>query len=270
MRKALIGTSTLLASGALAVGLAAAPATAAPVVSATGATTASAAVSAASFTPRQSANRAALVAKRAAAARAAAHQRWIQARNAYLQAGWTVGALKVKLGAATTDEERAALYAELTDARKAHVASLKVFNEATRARTRAINAATKAAADAWRAEKAARNAERLAALARSVGISPATISAYGLSEGDISRILEAANWANTPKALSVVACESGGNYGINTGNGYYGAWQFAYGSWLGAGGGRWAGTADQAPKWAQDLVAYNYYQSAGWGPWACA
>ena len=91
------------------------------------------------------------------------------------------------LGAATTDEERAALYAELTDARKAHVASLKAFNDATRARTRAINAATKAAADAWRAEKAARNAERLAALARSVGISPATISAYALSEGDISR-----------------------------------------------------------------------------------
>jgi hypothetical protein len=70
--------------------------------------------------------------------------------------------------------------------------------------------------------------------------------------------------------MSVKNCESGNNYSTNTGNGYYGAWQFDLPSWHANGGGAYAATPDQAPAWAQDQVAYNYYQVAGWRPWACA
>ena len=81
---------------------------------------------------------------------------------------------------------------------------------------------------------------------------------------------DAASWASSSAAMAVKRCESGNNYSTNTGNGYYGAWQFDAASWLANGGGAYAPTADQAPSWAQDQVAYNYYSSAGWGPWECA
>ena len=77
-------------------------------------------------------------------------------------------------------------------------------------------------------------------------------------------------WADTRKARSVVRCESGGNYNINTGNGYYGAWQFDRSTWLGNGGGKFALYAHRAPAWAQDYIAYRTWQSRGWPPWACA
>lgn len=77
-------------------------------------------------------------------------------------------------------------------------------------------------------------------------------------------------WASSPQAQAVVQCESGGNYSINTGNGYYGAWQFDAGTWLANGGGQYAPTADQATPSQQNQIAYNTYQSRGWQPWACA
>ena len=89
-------------------------------------------------------------------------------------------------------------------------------------------------------------------------------SSSGAATGD------AASWASSGAAMAVKQCESGNNYSTNTGNGYYGAWQFDAASWLANGGGAYAPTADQAPAWAQDQVAYNYYSVAGWGPWACA
>lgn len=39
---------------------------------------------------------------------------------------------------------------------------------------------------------------------------------------------------------SVAACESGGNWAINTGNGFYGGLQFTNSTWLGYGGGAYA------------------------------
>ena len=38
----------------------------------------------------------------------------------------------------------------------------------------------------------------------------------------------------------IAQCESGGNWAINTGNGYYGGLQFSYDTWLSAGGGQYA------------------------------
>ncbi|GAA2064967.1 resuscitation-promoting factor protein RpfA [Catenulispora yoronensis] len=65
----------------------------------------------------------------------------------------------------------------------------------------------------------------------------------------------------------VAACESGGNWSINTGNGYYGGLQFSTSSWLGAGGGKYAGRADLASKDQQIAVAENLLRMQGPGAW---
>jgi resuscitation-promoting factor RpfA len=63
-------------------------------------------------------------------------------------------------------------------------------------------------------------------------------------------------------------CESGGNYGINTGNGYYGAYQFDAGTWHAYGG---KGLPHQNSKAEQDRIAKRLYNARGWSPWpACS
>ena len=54
---------------------------------------------------------------------------------------------------------------------------------------------------------------------------------------------------------AIAACESGGNWYINTGNGYYGGLQFAQGSWEGAGGLQYAPRADLASREQQIATA---------------
>jgi hypothetical protein len=63
-------------------------------------------------------------------------------------------------------------------------------------------------------------------------------------------------------------CESGGNYSINTGNGFYGAYQFDIRTWQGLG---YSGRPDQAAPAVQDEAAQRLYNSRGWSPWpACS
>jgi hypothetical protein len=63
-------------------------------------------------------------------------------------------------------------------------------------------------------------------------------------------------------------CESGGNYATNTGNGYYGAYQFSQGTWTYLG---YPGRPDQAPPAMQDAAAQKLQAQSGWGQWpACA
>ncbi len=47
---------------------------------------------------------------------------------------------------------------------------------------------------------------------------------------------------------AIAACESGGNWKANTGNGYYGGLQFARSSWIAAGGLKYAPRADLATR----------------------
>lgn len=69
---------------------------------------------------------------------------------------------------------------------------------------------------------------------------------------------------------SIAQCESGGNWAINTGNGYYGGLQFSYSTWLGYGGGAYAPTADQASREQQIEIAQKVQAGQGWGAWpAC-
>jgi uncharacterized protein YabE (DUF348 family) len=66
---------------------------------------------------------------------------------------------------------------------------------------------------------------------------------------------------------AVAACESGGNWHINTGNGFYGGLQFDSGTWLANGGGAYASRADLASREAQIAVATRLYNARGSSPW---
>lgn len=83
----------------------------------------------------------------------------------------------------------------------------------------------------------------------------------------------AATGATPPPATSglnwdaVAACESGGNWHIDTGNGFYGGLQFDLGTWQSNGGGAYAGRADLASREQQIAVATKLYQARGASPW---
>jgi peptidoglycan hydrolase-like protein with peptidoglycan-binding domain len=65
----------------------------------------------------------------------------------------------------------------------------------------------------------------------------------------------------------VAACESGGNWHISTGNGFYGGLQFTNQTWNGFGGGRYAPRADLASREAQIAIAQKVLASQGPGAW---
>ncbi|MET9255522.1 transglycosylase family protein [Streptomyces sp. NPDC003717] len=69
---------------------------------------------------------------------------------------------------------------------------------------------------------------------------------------------------------AIAACESGGNWQANTGNGYYGGLQFARSSWIAAGGLAYAPRADLATREEQILVAKKLARLQGMGAWGCA
>jgi hypothetical protein len=62
-------------------------------------------------------------------------------------------------------------------------------------------------------------------------------------------------------------CESGGNWSINTGNGYYGGLQFSAGTWAGFGGTEYAPRADLASKSQQIAIAERVLAVQGPGAW---
>jgi hypothetical protein len=63
-------------------------------------------------------------------------------------------------------------------------------------------------------------------------------------------------------------CESHNNYWANSGNGYYGAYQFSASTWHALG---YSGTADQWPWWVQNDAAARLQSQRGWSPWpGCA
>ncbi|WP_329169498.1 LysM peptidoglycan-binding domain-containing protein [Streptomyces sp. NBC_01685] len=69
---------------------------------------------------------------------------------------------------------------------------------------------------------------------------------------------------------AVAQCESGGNWSINTGNGYYGGLQFSQSSWAAAGGTQYAARADLASKDQQIAAAEKLLDLQGPGAWSCA
>ena len=65
----------------------------------------------------------------------------------------------------------------------------------------------------------------------------------------------------------VAQCESGGNWSINTGNGYYGGLQFSPTTWLEFGGGVYEPRADLAAKSQQIAIAEKVLAVQGKGAW---
>lgn len=66
---------------------------------------------------------------------------------------------------------------------------------------------------------------------------------------------------------AVASCESGGDWSINTGNGFYGGLQFDSSTWLAYGGGAYASRADLATREQQIAVATRLYNARGSSPW---
>lgn len=63
---------------------------------------------------------------------------------------------------------------------------------------------------------------------------------------------------------AIAQCESGGNWAINTGNGYYGGLQFTPGTWSSNGG---SGMPHYASRSEQIRIAENVLRTQGIGAW---
>jgi len=95
-----------------------------------------------------------------------------------------------------------------------------------------------------------RNTLVLAVTAGAMAVAP--ISLAGVASAD------SINWD------AVAACESGGNWAIATGNGYYGGLQFSPSTWRANGG---SGMPNQASREEQIRVAENVLRTQGIGAW---
>jgi hypothetical protein len=90
------------------------------------------------------------------------------------------------------------------------------------------------------------------------GLAAAALPVVG---GGTAQAASAADWQK------LAMCESGGNWAINTGNGYYGGLQFSSGTWLAYGGGAYAPRADLASPPQQMATADKVLASQGWNAW---
>ena len=91
--------------------------------------------------------------------------------------------------------------------------------------------------------------------------------AGGVAAAGVSHAAPAANAAPASSWDQVAQCESGGNWQINTGNGYYGGLQFSAQTWSGYGGGEYAATADQATREQQIDIGERVLAGQGAGAW---
>ncbi|GHD95753.1 LysM peptidoglycan-binding domain-containing protein [Streptomyces naganishii] len=100
-------------------------------------------------------------------------------------------------------------------------------------------------------------ATRVIALA---GVTGAAVAAPLMAAGNASAAT-ASEWD------AVAQCESGGNWSINTGNGFYGGLQFTNSTWAAYGGTAYASRADLASKSQQIAVAEKVLAGQGKGAW---
>ncbi|WP_369169896.1 transglycosylase family protein [Streptomyces sp. R28] len=94
-----------------------------------------------------------------------------------------------------------------------------------------------------------------------VGVTGAAAVAAPLMAAGSASAATASEWD------AVAQCESGGDWAINTGNGYYGGLQFSSSTWAAYGGTAYASTADQASKGQQIEIAEKVLASQGKGAW---
>jgi hypothetical protein len=89
---------------------------------------------------------------------------------------------------------------------------------------------------------------------------PTAASSGGASSGDAS----SGDASSGDVWAELRDCESGGNYAEDTGNGFYGAYQFSPSTWTGLGYG---GLPSEAPAAVQDAAAEQLQSRSGWGQW---
>ncbi|MGW0081276.1 transglycosylase family protein [Streptomyces sp. NPDC003393] len=96
------------------------------------------------------------------------------------------------------------------------------------------------------------------------------IALAGVASAAVAGPLMAAGNASAATASewdAVARCESGGNWSINTGNGFYGGLQFTNSTWAAFGGTAYAPRADLASKAQQIAVAEKVLAGQGKGAW---
>jgi Transglycosylase-like domain/LysM domain len=93
------------------------------------------------------------------------------------------------------------------------------------------------------------------------GTAPAAPAASAHASSAAPASAGGVNWS------AIAACESGGNWAADTGNGFYGGLQFTEQTWLANGGGRYASSANLATPAQQIAVAQNVLASQGIGAW---
>jgi len=79
-----------------------------------------------------------------------------------------------------------------------------------------------------------------------------------------ARARAAQNASASPTLEAIAACESGGNPGTNTGNGFYGKYQFTLSTWQSVGG---SGNPASASEAEQNQRAALLYAREGASPW---
>jgi len=97
-----------------------------------------------------------------------------------------------------------------------------------------------------------------------------TITLAGVTGAAVAAPLMAAGNASAATASewdAVAQCESGGNWSINTGNGFFGGLQFTNSTWAAYGGTAYAARADLATKAQQIAVAEKVLAGQGKGAW---
>ena len=88
------------------------------------------------------------------------------------------------------------------------------------------------------------------------------VAVAGLAAAGIALGAAPAQAAPTSVWDRVAACESGGNWHISTGNGFYGGLQFTLSTWHGYGG---VGNPADASKSTQIAIAEKVLAGPGWG-----
>ena len=94
-----------------------------------------------------------------------------------------------------------------------------------------------------------------------LGLTAAGVAGTAALLGPASPAQAGVNWD------AVAQCESGGNWSINTGNGFYGGLQFSRSTWKAYGGAKYASTANQASKSEQIRIAEKVLAGQGIGAW---
>jgi peptidoglycan hydrolase-like protein with peptidoglycan-binding domain len=93
---------------------------------------------------------------------------------------------------------------------------------------------------------------------------PVTLGALGLSSGSGSSSASSSGSSAAAALARIAQCESGGDPTTNTGNGYYGKYQFTLATWHRMGG---TGNPARASEAEQDRIAARLYAQEGAAPW---